>query len=62
MRAGSYQEGDVAFVRVTVLETWGDVLKVRVDDFPRYAVTFWAPASQLADPEQVAGLELVMPR
>jgi len=52
MPSRNCQVGDTVFVRVTVIEHWGDALQVRVED-RRVAITFWAPASEVARAEDV---------
>jgi hypothetical protein len=49
-------EGDVVFVRATVLEAAADCFKLRVEDFPTYAITFYAPSREIAKQEDIERL------
>lgn len=55
MPSRNCQVGDTVVVRATVIEHWGDVLQVRVED-RKMAITFWTPASEVARAEDAGSL------
>jgi len=52
------REGDKAYVRVTVLKTCSDAFQVRIEDFPKFIITTWVPASEVAKAEDIARLNI----
>lgn len=42
------KEGDEAFVRSIVIEAASDFFTVRIENFPRYVFTAFAPVSEIA--------------
>lgn len=57
-----YQAGDVVFVRAVVLEACSDFFQIRIEDFPRYAITTWAPVSEIAKAGDIARLRALRVR
>lgn len=48
-----YQAGDIVFVRAVVLDPCSDVFQVRIEDYPKIAITTWVPASEIAKAEDI---------
>lgn len=46
-------EGDVVFVRATVIEAASDFFTIRIENFPRYVFTTFAPPSEIAKREDI---------
>jgi hypothetical protein len=47
------REGNIVFVRARVLTAGSDYFQVRVEDHPRFAITLWAPAREIARLEDI---------
>jgi hypothetical protein len=50
------REGDVVFVRATVVHACPELFQVRIEDHPSLTVTTWLPASEIAKAEDIAAL------
>lgn len=47
------QAGETVFVRATVLNPCSDTFQIRIEDYPYYAFTVWAPVSEIARAEDI---------
>jgi hypothetical protein len=54
------QEGDIVFVRATVIQAASDFFEIRIEDYPNWVVKAHVPVSEVAKAEDIAGLR--MPR
>lgn len=50
------QAGDIVFVRARVLVAAADAFQIRIEHFPEYAFTTWAPPSEIARFEDIPRL------
>lgn len=56
-------EGDVVFVRATVVEACSDFFTLRIENFPKYKFTAFAPTSEIAKREDIDAMPpLRLPR
>lgn len=56
-------EGDVVFVRATVIEAASDFFTLRIENFPRYIFTTFAPVSEIAKREDIDAMPAIrLPR
>ena len=46
--------GDIVYVRARVLVAASDAFQIRIEHFPEYAFTTWAPPSEIARLEDIA--------
>ena len=53
------QEGDIVFIRATVLRACSDAFQVRIEDFPTLTITTWAPSSEIAKAEDIPLLKQI---
>jgi hypothetical protein len=53
-------EGDIVFIRATVIEAASDFFKIRVEDYPNWVVTAYVPVSEIAKAGDI--LDLRAPR
>ena len=51
------QQGEVVFIRATVLQACSDAFQVRIEGYPGLAITTWAPVSEIAKAEDIALLK-----
>lgn len=52
-----YQAGDVVFVRAVVIDPCADLFQIRIEDYPKFAITTWVPASEIAKPQDIERLK-----
>ncbi len=50
------QAGDLVFVRAVVIDPCSDLFQVRIEDYPKFAITTWVPASEIARSEDIERL------
>lgn len=48
--------GEMVFVRATVLHACSDTFQLRIEDFPKYSFTIWAPVSEIARAHDIGRL------
>lgn len=47
------REGDIVYIRATVLSACSDAFQVRIEDYPNLVITTWAPAREIAKAEDI---------
>lgn len=52
-------EGDVVFVRAVVVSAASDFFTLRIESFPKYAFTAFAPTSEVAKREDIDAMPAI---